>query len=417
MLPNIANKWSKTIDQLINESCGIFIGVFQLDGYLLYANKGMNILLDLDNLKHSPVDWFVNPTFNDLIKLDQNDKPVFEGVLTAGNGLNMHRSINACVFRQNDQLLICGEYDVLEMDKITLKLTSITQELSTTQRNLMKEKKLLKRTLNELKKTQAMLVHSEKMNAMGQMVAGVAHEINNPVAYVISNLSNLKESFSDLQNAYLQIENAIDKYPELIEINNQIREKFDIDFILDDFNDLYGSIHDGVLRVKKIVQDLRVFSRLDEAEIKKIDIKENIEKTLLIMKSELNRKNINVNLMLDNLPLITCYSSELNQVFFNLIINASQAMEQGGYLTISSEIFNDKIKLDFTDTGSGILEEHMDKIFNPFFTTKPVGSGTGLGLSLAYSIITNKHGGSISVQSKINKGTTFSIVIPKELKL
>jgi len=410
------DQWSHILDQLYQNSCGVFIGIFKTDGTLVYANKGMQKLLDLDNSDHRPVDYFVNPSFNDCVNIESTKNPIFEGVLTTGNSDNIHRSINARIFRIDEQLLFFGEYDVLEMDQITTQLSTLTQELANTQRILMKEKKTLKRTLDELTKTQAMLIHSEKMSAMGQMVAGIAHEINNPISYIISNLFNLKQSFIDVKNAYTQLEQSIDssQNDQLSESAQQIREDHDIDYIFDDFDDLYHAIDDGIHRVKEIVQDLRTFSRLDESDLKEIDIKESLEKTLALVQPEITRKGIAIQLQLSDLPLFNCFASELNQVFLNLIINAIQAMETGGKLTISGESTKDSIHLKFIDTGIGISDNDLDKIFNPFFTTKPVGKGTGLGLSLAHTIVYKKHGGCISVQSKLNEGTTFSIILPKD---
>ncbi|MBF0203747.1 MAG: two-component sensor histidine kinase, partial [Desulfamplus sp.] len=169
-------------------------------------------------------------------------------------------------------------------------------------------------------------------------------------------------------------------------------------------------------RVSKIVQDLRTFSRLHESEIKDVDISETISSTLELARYELNKRDIDVRLELSDLPIVECYPSELNQVFLNLIINAAQAMENGGKLEILGRSENGNITLEFADTGVGIPEAIMNKIFDPFFSTKPVGDGTGLGLSISYKIITEKHKGSISVRSKINEGSVFTIVIPERLK-
>lgn len=273
----------------------------------------------------------------------------------------------------------------------------------------------LEKTLDTLQETQSMLVHSEKMNALGQMVAGVAHEINNPVAFVSSNMYALKQMTNDLKEAFEQLKSAVDgsANAELIALAAQINQEADIDFISEDLNDLIDSSATGLKRVKDIVANLRNFSRLDEAEVKVTVIKECVESTLEIASSVIKDK-LTVHLQLDDIAPIKCRPSELNQVFLNLIMNAAYAATPNGTLTITGIDTPETLTLTFTDNGSGMDEATCEKVFNPFFTTKPVGDGTGLGLSIAYKIITNGHGGSISVDSQLGKGTTFTIIIPRK---
>ena len=168
--------------------------------------------------------------------------------------------------------------------------------------------------------------------------------------------------------------------------------------------------------MKKIVDDLRIFSRLDEAELKTVDLAESLASTLALVRPELKRRQIDVQVDLAQLPPVTCFASELNQVFLNLVLNAVQAMEPGGILQIRGHAEGESIRLDFTDNGHGIPPEIQGKIFDPFFTTKPVGQGTGLGLSLAYQIVTERHHGTIQVVSEVNRGTTFSISLPIQVR-
>jgi signal transduction histidine kinase len=259
-----------------------------------------------------------------------------------------------------------------------------------------------------------MLIHSEKMNAMGQMVAGVAHEINNPIAFVASNTHALRDMADDLKEAYGQLYAAINasENEELKNTAEKVHKASDVDFITEDLHDLISSSLDGLQRVKGIVQSLRNFSRLDEAELKVASMKECIESTLEIAAPTVKNK-LRIDYKLDDLSPVKCRPSELNQVFLNLIMNASQAMENGGNLDITGHETPDKLVLTFQDDGQGMDKKTQEKIFNPFFTTKPVGEGTGLGLSIAYKIITDGHKGSISVDSETGKGTTFTISLPK----
>ena len=415
---DILEIWSPEIRKLTDSAIAVLLGIFDENGVVLYANAGMKILLDAENADHAPADYLVNPNFAELICLPASAHPVFEGLLTAGNGQDISRSIIAKVYRRERLLFIFGEYDVRELDDLNRQMTDLNREISNLQRELIKEKKMLEHTLSELRKTQAMLIHSEKMNALGKLVAGIAHEINNPIAYISSNLHSLKNSFSDIMQAYTELEQLIEKADnaELGDAVENIREKYDIAFIFEDFEDLHKASADGVARVIKIVKDLRTFSRLDQGELKAVDLLESIKSTLMVADSELKKRNIELCLDFADMPAVECYSSELNQVFMNLIVNAAQAMENGGRLDIRGRAENGNIRIEFADTGIGIPEDIITKIFDPFFTTKPVGSGTGLGLSLAYKIITEKHKGSITVHSKVNEGTVFTIVIPGRQK-
>ena len=261
-----------------------------------------------------------------------------------------------------------------------------------------------------------MLIHSEKMNALGQLVAGVAHEINNPIAFVYSNVCSLEGSVTDLLNATSAFEQLIDANgtESMRASSAEIVRHHDVPFIRNDCGELFRASLDGLGRVKKIVEDLRTFSRLDEAELKTVDVAECVRCTVAIARPELSRHNVTVEVSLDHLPPITCFASELSQVFLNLIVNAAQAMAEGGTLSIRGKEEDDWLVLEFADTGHGIPPEIQSKIFDPFFTTKPVGQGTGLGLSLVYKIITERHHGVIQVASPNHQGATFTIRIPKQ---
>lgn len=275
----------------------------------------------------------------------------------------------------------------------------------------------LERALTELRETQVLLVHSEKMSALGQMVAGVAHEINNPISFVNSNLHSFKQSVGELSGAYDALEGLILEAGSSAEQDaaRHIRQQAELDFLLSDVDDLLTASFEGLGRVRKIVEALRTFSRLDEADLKIANLGENIRSTLLMARGELQGK-VEVELDVDDLPDIKCYPAELNQVFLNIIINAAQAIEGKGLLAITGRELADNLELRFSDTGAGIPTDVLDKIFNPFFTTKAVGTGTGLGLSIAHKIITDRHHGSIRVESTPGAGTTFVITLPKELK-
>jgi len=410
--------WREKLTAHYHDSVAMVAGIFSLQGEVLYANAGMQVLLHLESppaINQTPTDYFINPKFDDLTRYPMIDSLIFEGFMTIGDGLELIRTIKANIYHQQDTLLIIGEYDVMELDSLNREMAALNREVNTMQRALIKEKAVLKNTLAELKETQTMLIHSEKMNALGQLVAGVAHEMNNPIAYVSSNLHSLKESVSDILAAYTELETLTNSQVSLQKNVADIRETYDLDFVFDDFDDLYQASAEGIKRVQTIIQDLRTFSRLDESDLKQINLLDSIKSTLSLVEPELKTRSILVGLHINHLPFILCYAAELNQVFLNLIINAIQAMPQGGTLEIRGKEIKDDIQLEFIDTGIGIKPDIINKIFDPFFTTKPVGSGTGLGLSLAYKIITEKHGGKLTVSSELNVGTCFTVIIPKEI--
>jgi PAS domain S-box-containing protein len=280
---------------------------------------------------------------------------------------------------------------------------------------LMRKQSEVETALSELRSTQAMLVHSEKMNALGQMVAGVAHEINNPVSFVNSNLHSLRGALKDLFGAYERLETLVQTDAQRLSEAQRIRQEADLDFLAGDTDDLLKASLEGLRRVKNIVQALRTFSRLDEAERKPANLRETLQSTLAVASAEL-RDRVRVVLEVDERLTLVCYPAELNQVFLNLIINAAQAIDGKGTLTIRAQAAPEHVIISFTDTGRGMTPDVQARIFDPFFTTKPVGVGTGLGLTIAYKLITDRHKGTITVDSTPGHGTTFTLTLPKDVR-
>jgi two-component system NtrC family sensor kinase len=304
----------------------------------------------------------------------------------------------------------------------------------------------LERTLQELKSTQSQLIQAEKMSGLGQLVAGIAHEINNPVNFIYGNLSYAETYTSELLSL---VEVYRTHYPEPVEAVQTKLEEIDIDFLASDFVKLVSSIRIGAERIQGIVQSLNKFSRSDEEGCKFVDIYEGIDSTLMILQSRLksnpNRPEIKIEKNYANLPKVECYAGQLNQVFMNLLTNAIDAIEEDSQengiwqvvndkptwirkdkkvaeILIQTEILTDtqtpdmqkcdRLIVKISDNGKGIPEELRNRLFDLFFTTKPVGKGTGLGLSIAYQIVTENHGGKLSFSSELGKGTEFTIEIP-----
>jgi signal transduction histidine kinase len=268
-------------------------------------------------------------------------------------------------------------------------------------------------TNEKLEDAQNHLLQADKMASIGQLAAGVAHEINNPIGYVYSNLGTLEKYIQDtfaMLDLYEQAEAAIPDQ-EVLATLDLARKKLDIAFLKEDLKALMSESKDGITRVKKIVQNLKDFSHVDIAdEWHLTDLHKGLDSTLNIVNNEIKYK-AEVIKEYGELPEVECLSSQINQVFMNLLVNAAHAIEERGTITIRTGRQKDEVWVEIADTGKGIEVENLKKIFDPFFTTKPIGKGTGLGLSLSYGIL-QKHHGRIEVQSEVGRGTTFRLWLP-----
>ncbi|MCC5631788.1 trifunctional serine/threonine-protein kinase/ATP-binding protein/sensor histidine kinase [Nostoc sphaeroides CHAB 2801] len=293
-----------------------------------------------------------------------------------------------------------------------LLYNTLEQKVDQRTQELHHKNQQLSSTLQELQQTQAQLIHAEKMSSLGQMVAGIAHEINNPISFIYGNITYLKEHFEDLleginlyQQQYLQPTTEIQAY---------LNEK-DLDYAIKDVPNLLNSMQQGSERIQNIVLSLRNFARLDEADIKAVNIHEGIENTLLILQHRLSKIEIIKDYA--ELPLVSCHAKQINQVIMNILNNAIDALnevQKTSTITIRTALSNSltkSVSIRIADNGIGISEEIQKRVFDPFFTTKAVGKGTGLGLAVAYSIMST-HGGQINFVSKLGQGTEFEIILP-----
>ncbi|WP_306660027.1 sensor histidine kinase [Trichormus variabilis] len=316
-----------------------------------------------------------------------------------------------------------------KMAQITLRDLNYELEMRVEKRakELRYKNDQLTQTLQKLQQTQLQLIQTEKMSSLGEMVAGIAHEINNPITFVKNNVSYVKEYSQDLLNLIRSYQDYYTQPPDIIQV--QINE-IDLEFIQGDFIKILNSIEYGTDRVEKIVKSLRNFSRLDEAEIKSVDIHEGIDSTLMILSHRLTAIDKHPEILLikeyASLPLVECYPGLLNQVFMNILVNAIDALHEYNWQRTDDEIKNSPsriqicthqmneswIQIRIIDNGIGIPENIRDKLFNPFFTTKPLGKGTGIGLSISYQIIVEKHTGKLYCNSTEEQGTEFVIEIP-----
>ncbi|MDK2409441.1 AAA family ATPase [Aphanizomenon sp. PH219] len=392
--------------------------VANMQEYLLIsdATNDQNFANDSYIIQHQSKSILCNPILNkgQLIGIIYLENNLTVGAFTIDRLriLNLLSS-QAAISLENAQL-----YSNLEE-----KVTQRTQELN--EKNLH-----LEQTLNELKATQSQLIQTEKMSSLGQMVAGIAHEINNPVNFIYANIehaSNYTESIINLLNIYQQ------EYPSHSATIEKYKQDNDFDFVIQDLPRILDSMTVGSERIRKIILSLRNFSRLDESAMKPVDIHEGIDSTLMILETRFQEKlGYSRNVVIknySNLPLVQCYASQLNQVFMNIISNAIDVLKQRekslstaelknnpSQIIIRTQIINNNwVQIAIKDNGMGIKPEIKQRIFDPFFTTKPVGEGTGLGLSISYQIIVDKHSGKLDCISAPEKGTEFIIEIPIKL--
>lgn len=323
--------------------------------------------------------------------------PTFSGiiiVLLAYSGHSLVRSLNA--ERERRRLL-----EAINQE-LESKIAERTQELATAHEELGERHRQLEAAYRELANAQQHLIHSEKMASLGMLVAGIAHELNNPISYVYSNLEFIEE--------YVERLAGIISASVPTQSDDATKPTTHFAAILQNLRELIASCREGSQRVKKIVLDLRVFSRTDDMGLIMTDLHAGIESTLNLLSRQYGDR-ITVHRDYGALPLIECYPGQINQVFMNLLQNAAQAIPHQGDVWICTQAAEESVQIMIRDNGVGIAEAHLGRIFDPFFTTKDVGMGTGLGLSISYGIV-KKHGGNIRVKSKIYEGTTFTVELP-----
>lgn len=290
------------------------------------------------------------------------------------------------------------------------------QQLATSNDRYLEANSQLQKALDTVQEVQRQLLQSEKLSSIGQLAAGVAHEINNPIGYIHSNLSSLKTYVEDLLalvERYETLESSCANAEQCSELKT-FKQKIDLEFLKNDVLDLVKESLEGAFRVRKIVQDLKDFSHAGGSDAWQwANLNHCLDSTLNIVNNEVKYKAVVVKEYQD-IPQAWCVPHQLNQVIMNLLVNAAHAIEDNGVITIRSGADDDHIWIEVSDTGKGMAPEILGKIFDPFFTTKPVGKGTGLGLSVSYNII-KKHQGEIQVNSRVGEGSTFRVVLPKKL--
>jgi PAS domain S-box-containing protein len=331
-------------------------------------------------------------------------------LLTAEMAITMTEDDSGEVFhRPSGRWFELKPYPFFEGDHAEASGTVVTLHDTT---ELRKVTAALEAAYQDLKTTQSQMLQTEKMASIGQLAAGVAHEINNPIGFISSNLNTLQK-YTDRMTEFTRVQGDVVAHEASETAREQLASEFKrlkLGLIVDDIPQLIAESLDGANRVRKIVQDLKTFSRVDEADYKDSDLIECLESTINIVWNELKYK-VTLHKDYGEIPRLKCYPQQLNQVFMNLLVNGAQAIEKEGEITIRTWQEDSGIRISFTDTGNGIPEATLGRIFEPFFTTKEIGKGTGLGLSISYDIVKN-HGGDIQVSSTEGIGTTFTIALP-----
>jgi two-component system, NtrC family, sensor kinase len=325
-----------------------------------------------------------------------------------GTCFNVDVSAKTCVY-QGKSCIISSIRD------ITLQKAAEAQ--------IQNQKLKLEQTLLELQRTQSQMIQSEKMSSLGQMVAGVAHEINNPVNFIYGNLKYTADYTQDL----LRLVKAYQaRYPQQDAALEDLMEEIDLEYIATDLPNMLGSMKVGADRIREIVLSLRNFSRLDEADFKEADLHQGLDSTLMILQNKLKGRDHRPDIALvkayGSVPLVECYAGQMNQVFMNLLVNAADALDEAvgadritaPEIQIHTAVVDNQAEIRIVDNGPGIPEAVQQRLFDPFYTTKPVGQGTGMGLSISYQIITERHGGTLRCESSLAQGTQFIIRIPLE---
>jgi len=383
-----------------------------------------------DAASHNPIvcKEEIKAAVQHVFETGQNESKLLHG--TDHDGGENYRKLHClAIFNEEEQVIqtVVVTQDITDERKKAEEIQSLNQQLIETSSQIEAKNKKLESTLKRLEDTQTHMLQSEKMASIGQLAAGVAHEINNPTGFVSSNLKTLSDYQKDIAELIERYHGLMgDLKPEGSNdtVANSIQSKveeiigfekdIDVEFLLEDIVDLIGDCREGTDRIKKIVIDLKDFAHPGEEVIQATDINNGLDSTLNVVNNEIKYK-ATVHKDFGQIPPVKCVPQQLNQVFMNILVNAAQAIEKKGDIYIKTRLVDQNVNITISDTGCGIPEESLTKIFDPFFTTKDVGKGTGLGMNIAYNII-QKHHGAIDVISEVGKGTTFTISLPADLE-
>lgn len=377
------------------------------------AEKALEILEDED-ISLVITDWVMpGMSGTTLLRRVVSDFPNIPVVMVTGVD-HPERALDAMRFGAFDYLLKPSQPDSLDFTvERALKHRELMIKAEQYKADLEIRNAELARQKTELERLQTLIVQTEKMASVGQLTAGIAHELNNPLGYISGNLQILDQYFQDIRKLLALYEESADSKPNAARIE-KFKEKIYYKEMLENIGSVISDCADGTDRVAELVENLRVFSKLDQPEFTKTDINRDIHAAVKLLGRFFEKENVKLVLDYGNVPKIDAYPAHLNQVWMNLLLNAAQAVqEKGGEVSIATSVFDEFVIVKISDTGSGIVPENLHRVFEPFFTTKPIGQGTGLGLSTAYGIV-EEHCGTIGVTSDLGKKTVFTVRLPIE---
>ncbi|MFA4830353.1 MAG: PAS domain S-box protein, partial [Thermodesulfovibrionales bacterium] len=393
-IESIKKEWEKTMDCV-----GDIVILADNNGKIKRCNKTFK--------------EFIGKSYEEILGKDWKEL-LFKGEVEAGVFYDQRTEY---LHKPNNRWYVVTSYPFVDLSKNEVAGTAImmhdSTEIKMMTSELEKKNRELEDAYSELKAAQSRILQQEKMASIGQLAAGVAHEINNPIGFISSNLGTLDKYVSRLTDFINAQSKAIENLDRASVVTGEMHEKkkqLKLDYIIPDIKQLIAESLDGAQRVKSIVNDLKSFSRMDETEHRLADINSGLDSTINIVWNEIKYKAV-LKKEYGNIPLTKCNLGQLNQVFMNMLVNAAHAIEKQGEITVKTWDNGNSIYISIADTGCGIPQDKLNDIFEPFFTTKELGKGTGLGLSIAYNII-KKHNGEIKVDSRMGEGTTFTLRIP-----
>lgn len=391
--------------------------VFDQSGQIEFFNNSFLKILELPNLSHKKnflvFDFFESP-------LPGNIEELFDFIKNGNIQQKFWNEQQNFFIKSKSSLkpieLAITSFNYGQGWKGLAVVHDITERVINNQ-NLIRINLEQKKMIVDMEAIKDQLVQSEKLASLGELAAGVAHEINNPVGFVASNLNRFNQYIDNLLGLVSHYDSLFSKLnldADSLSQMSDLKEKYDLHYIIEDSQSLFEDSSEGLSRIKNIVADLKYFARSSSGQFEQTNIEKEIDTTINIVANEI-KYHCEVIKDYGEIGLINCLRSELNQVFMNLIVNASHAIEKKGVITIQTRNVDNDVIISITDNGCGISKNHLKQLFDPFFTTKPVGKGTGLGLSVSYGIVM-KHKGSLTVKSKIGHGSTFTIKIPRNIQ-
>ncbi|MEW8692881.1 MAG: HAMP domain-containing sensor histidine kinase [Candidatus Thiodiazotropha endolucinida] len=397
-ITSIERDWPQLARLVRDQATALAIGLFNTEGEALYLNRGMRDLLGGNHPTKPRINYFVNPHFSDFWT-ETEDGETFNGMFNVGDGLRVNRTIKVQSWRQGDSLLIVGEFDVLELDRLNAKLSRTNQEINNLERKLIKQNRMLEETLIELKQTQSQLVEAEKMASLGIMVAGVAHEINTPAGISLITLSSLLQRLDRVSSV----------------LGNDSYQNSDLSEYLNTTREGLGLVKNNIQRIADLVVRFKQVSMEQGTDRhREVSLKSYLNSVVHNLGTRLEQGRFFVHIDCDPELKIESYPGALAQIVTNLLINS---LDHGfkdrinGEIHLKVNVGRGELILEYQDNGCGIAPTDMGKLFDPFFTTDLQGH-TGLGLYVVYNLVTQKLQGKIACHSELGEGTRFEIRLP-----